>query len=78
TEGLAARKAALALVSAALSRRGGFDEAVGDPELGALEPRDRAFARWLAASTLRRLGPVEAALDARLKRPPPDSVRGLL
>lgn len=78
TEGLAARKAALALVSAALSRRGGFDEAIGDLELGALEPRDRAFARWLAASTLRRLGPVEAALEARLKRPPPDSVRGLL
>lgn len=78
SEGLAARKAAIALVGAALSRRGGFDEAIGDPELGALEPRDRAFARWLAASTLRRLGPVEAALDARLKRPPPDAVRGLL
>ncbi len=77
-EGMAARWAALALVEAAFTRRGGFDEALGKPPFSTLPPRERAFARALATTTLRRLGPIDAALDARLQKPPPEPVRWLL
>ena len=43
-----------------------------------MEPRDRGFARMLALTTLRRLASIDAALDARLQKPPPDTVRNLL
>ena len=77
-EGMAARSAALSLVEAALVRRGGFDEALGRPPFSTLPPRERAFARALATTTLRRLGPIDAALDKRLQKPPPEPVRWLL
>lgn len=77
-EGMAARSAALALVEAAFTRRGGFDEALGKPPFSELAPRERAFARALATTTLRRLGPIDAALDARLQKAPPEPVRWLL
>ena len=70
--GLAARKAALDLLAAALSRRAGLEDGLGAPALAALPPRDRAFARALAMATLRHLGPIDAALSARLRSPPPD------
>ena len=76
--GVAARAAALEILSAALSRRGGLDEGLTHPSLGRLEPRDRAFARALAMATLRRLGPIDAALQARLKKPPPERVVNVL
>ena len=66
-QGLPARAAALELLTAALSRRAGLDEGLAHPSLAALPPRDRAFARALAMATLRRLGPIDAALQARLK-----------
>ena len=78
TAGLPARAAALDLLEAALSRRAGLDEGLAHPALGALEPRDRAFARALAMATLRRLGPIDAALQNRLKKPPPDRVVQIL
>jgi 16S rRNA (cytosine967-C5)-methyltransferase len=76
--GLAARAAAIDLLSAALARRAGLDEALSHPALAALEPRDRAFARAVAMAALRRLGPIDLALDAKLKKPPPERVRQIL
>lgn len=76
--GLPARAAALDLVAAALARRAGLDEALAGPSLNRLEPRDRAFAHALAMATLRGLGPIDRALDAKLQRPPPDPVRNIL
>jgi 16S rRNA (cytosine967-C5)-methyltransferase len=43
-----------------------------------MEPRDRAFARMLALTALRRLAAIDRALDARLQKPPPEPVRTLL
>ncbi|MBW8813736.1 MAG: methyltransferase domain-containing protein [Caulobacterales bacterium] len=76
--GLAARAAALEVLTAALQRRGGLDEGLGHPALHALPPRDRAFARALAMATLRHLGPIDAALQARLKKPPPERIVNVL
>lgn len=77
-DGLAAREAALMLVEAALDHRGGLEEALSRPKLAALEPRDRAFARMLAMTLLRRLGAIDARLEARMARPPPEAVTMLL
>ena len=77
-EGLAARMAALDLAQAGVSRRGGLDEALVQASFTALAPRERAFARALAGTVLRRLGSIDAALDARMQKPPPDAVRWLL
>ncbi len=76
--GLAARSAALKLLRAALSGRGGLEGALSDAGLMRLSPQDRAFARALAMVALRRLGPIDRALDARLKREPPEPVHDLL
>src|ERR1700734_1935042 len=75
---LSARAAAVEVASAALKARGGLDQALGRAPFARLAPRDRGFARMLAMTLLRRLGPVEAPLDARLERPPPEPVRMLL
>ncbi|WP_293386507.1 RsmB/NOP family class I SAM-dependent RNA methyltransferase [Phenylobacterium sp.] len=72
--GLPARAAALDLLTAALSGRAGMDEGLSHPALAALPARDRAFARALVLATLRHLGPIDAALQGRLKKPPPDRV----
>ncbi len=77
-EGLAARTAALQLVQAGVARRGGLEEALSQATFTALTPRERAFARALAGTVLRRLGPLDAALDSKLQKPPPESVRWLL
>jgi 16S rRNA (cytosine967-C5)-methyltransferase len=76
--GLAARKAALTLFQAALNRRGGLDEGIEGTGLAGLDARDRGFARMLGMTVLRRLGALDAALDARLAKPPPEAVRDLL
>jgi 16S rRNA (cytosine967-C5)-methyltransferase len=76
--GLPARAAALDLLSAALARRAGLEEGLTHPALAALAPRDRAFARALVMATLRRLGPIDQALKARLKKPPPERVVQIL
>jgi 16S rRNA (cytosine967-C5)-methyltransferase len=72
------RFAALTLLEAALDRRGGLDEAAGSKALLDLSVRDRAFARALAMATLRNLGPIDRALQDRVKKPPPDAVVMLL
>ncbi len=78
TEGLEARVAALDLVQAAVAKRGGLEDALGRAPFTALQPRDKAFARALAGTLLRHLGPIDAALDARLQTPPPEAARWLL
>lgn len=76
--GLPARAAALDLLTTALSRRAGLDEGLSHPSLAALEPRDRAFARALVMATLRWLGPIDTALQSRLKKPPPERIVNVL
>ena len=77
-DGLPAREAALNLIDAALSRRGGLDEAASANGFRFLEPRERAFARALAMAVLRHLGPLDRALAAKLQKAPPDRVMNLL
>ena len=76
--GLASRRAALGVVSAALDHRGGLEEALAAPAFSGLEVRERSFARALAMTVLRRKGALDRALDARLKTPPPEVVTALL
>ncbi|MGZ6018379.1 MAG: transcription antitermination factor NusB, partial [Phenylobacterium sp.] len=76
--GLPARAAALDLLTAALSGRAGMDEGLSHPALAALDGRDRAFARALVMATLRHLGPIDSALQAKVKKPPPDKVVQIL
>jgi len=65
-----ARATALALLDAVLARRVTLDQAlVENRALGALSPRDRAFARLLTATVLRRLGQLDDALARCLARP---------
>lgn len=76
--GLAAREAAVTYLEAALARRAGLDEAFAAPASARLDPRERAFARALTMATLRRLGPIDRALQAKLKKEPPARVVTLL
>ena len=50
------------------------DSFAGHPALELLDPRDRAFARLLVTTALRRLGQIDAALD-RFMRARPKAVR---
>ena len=68
------RRCALELLRSVLGRKRPLDEALADAAqagLGRLEPRDRAFARLLVATVLRRLGQIDRLLDERLERPLP-------
>jgi 16S rRNA (cytosine967-C5)-methyltransferase len=76
--GLPAREAALQLLAAALARRAGLDEALAHPTITRLAPRDRAFARALVMATLRHLGAIDTALQARLKKPPTERTVNIL
>ncbi|GAB5467330.1 MAG: transcription antitermination factor NusB [Rhodospirillales bacterium] len=72
TAGLAARRAALAVLSAVIDRRQPLDEALAQSApLAKLSSRDRAFARLLIATLLRRLPEVDRALSGLLQRPLP-------
>jgi len=77
-DGLPAREAALALVAAALDHRGGLEEAMDRAPFDRLELRDRALARMIAMTLLRRLGAIDRLLIPRLKKPPPEPVMMLL
>lgn len=70
------RDAAFALLSAVLDHRRPLDDALA--ALPPMEGRDRAAAHRLAAATLRRLGTLDALLEPRLRRAPPDGVRHVL
>ncbi len=71
-----ARAAALDLLAAVLDHGRPLDEALaGHAGLAALAPRDRAFARLMVATALRRLGQIDALLDSCLDRPLPARAR---
>lgn len=70
--GLPAREAAVRLLVAVLSEGHSLDAAVAKEfQQSALEPRDRALARLIAATVLRRLGELEFVLNSYLERPLP-------
>jgi len=65
-----ARTAALRVLGVVLRRRRPLDDVLAkDAELARLAPRDRAFARLLCATVLRRLGQIDALIDGCLNRP---------
>jgi 16S rRNA (cytosine967-C5)-methyltransferase len=67
-----ARSAALDLLQAVLRQKRPLDEALAAHEgLGRLDPRDRGFARMLAATCLRRLGEIDQAIAPLLATPLP-------
>ena len=64
------RRVALELIRAVLQDRRPLDDALASHKrLPRLAPRDRAFARMLAATTLRRLGQLDALIGHCLDRP---------
>ena len=77
SDDVAARAAACSLLDSVLRKRhragDGFDSAVS-----ALESRDRAFVRLLVATTLRRLGQIDAMLKVFLTKPPADEIIDIL
>lgn len=74
---LASRMAALQLLQAVLQKHRSIDDAF-DAAARGLEPRDRAFVRLLAATTLRRLGQIDDVLMKFVAKEPPPDVRDLL
>jgi 16S rRNA (cytosine967-C5)-methyltransferase len=65
-----ARTAATDILDAVLERDVALDIALAEHKgLAALDPRDRALARRLVATTLRRLGEIDARIDTCLDRP---------
>src|SRR5262245_50692719 len=78
--GLAARELAVELVAGVLLHRRPLEQVLAEASArgpaAALEPRDRALARAIAATTLRRQGELDHVLAAFLQRPlPPDQGR---
>jgi len=73
--GIASRQAAASLLTAVLRKKTPLDRALiremSQGGLGALSPRDKAFARLLAVTALRRKGQVEDALARFMKKPLP-------
>ena len=66
------------LLGAVLGRKRPLDEAVdAHPALPALADRDRAFARQMVLTTLRRLGQLDVLIDHCLERPLPAKVRAV-
>lgn len=70
--GLPARESAVRLIAAVLDEGHSFDAAVAkELKATSLPPRDRALARLIAATVLRRLGELEAVLQSFLEKPLP-------
>jgi 16S rRNA (cytosine967-C5)-methyltransferase len=65
-----ARQVALDLIGAVMRRKRPLDDAIEDhPAMAELAPRDRAFARLLVATVLRRLGQIDALIADCLNTP---------
>lgn len=79
TNAQAARKAAAMAVSDVLGRGFRLEGSLAkNPALEGLDARDRGFARAIAATTLRRLGQIDAVLAPLIQRPPPGRVQAYL
>jgi 16S rRNA (cytosine967-C5)-methyltransferase len=73
-----ARHVALDLLGAVLSRERPLDESIDDnPAMAQLSLRDRAFARLLVATALRRLGQIDALIGECLANPLPPRAAGV-
>ncbi len=73
-----ARALAFDVVDAVLRRKRTLEDAIADhPAFDGLAARDRAFARNLAATTIRRLGQIDAMIDHALERPLPKKAAGV-
>jgi 16S rRNA (cytosine967-C5)-methyltransferase len=70
------RDAAFALVCAVLDRHRPLEEALD--ALPEMDSRDKAAGHRIAAAVLRRLGTIDAVLEAFLAREPPQAVRHVL
>ena len=73
-----ARHVALDLIGTVLRRERPLDEAIDDnPGMPQLSLRDRAFARLLVATVLRRLGQIDHLIAGCLANPLPPRVAGV-
>jgi 16S rRNA (cytosine967-C5)-methyltransferase len=73
------RRLALDVLGRVFGDQRTFDEAfAGHSKLELLEPRDRAFARLLVTTVLRRRGQIDEAVDRYLKKAPDPKVRNIL
>ncbi len=73
-----ARAVALGALGGVLDKRQTLDRALaGTPEFARLSPRDRAFARLLVATVLRRWGELDALIETALERPLARSARSI-
>jgi 16S rRNA (cytosine967-C5)-methyltransferase len=79
--GLKTRRLAVALIVEVLTRRRPldevFDQAARSPDYADMEPRDRAFARAIVATTLRRRGQITDIVKSFIEKPLPEK-RGRL
>jgi len=79
--GLKARRMAVALLTEVLTHRRAFDDAferlAADERFAELAPRDRAFARAISATTLRRKGQLAEIIKSFIAKPLPEK-RGRL
>ncbi len=76
---VSARRLALDVLDRVLQGQPFDDTFAGHPALGSLSPRDRAFARLLLTTTLRRLGQIDALLAHFVATPPRSAtIRNLL
>lgn len=79
--GLKARRMAVSLLAAVMTDRRPFDDAferlASDERYADLEPRDRGFARAIAAMTLRRKGQLSEIIKRFIEKPLPEQ-RGRL
>ena len=74
-----ARRVALDVLDRVLSQRQPFDDTfAGHPSLSDLSVRDRAFARVMVTTTLRRLGQIDAVVAQFVSKPPRSATIGNL
>ncbi|MGH6913402.1 MAG: transcription antitermination factor NusB, partial [Geminicoccales bacterium] len=75
-----ARRVALDVLDRVLGQQQPFDDTfAGHPALASLSLRDRAFARLLLTTTLRRLGQIDAVVERLVTTPPRSmAIRNLL
>lgn len=73
------RRLALDVLGRVFGDQRTFDEAfAGHSKLELMEPRDRAFARLIITTVLRRRGQIDEAVDRYLKKAPDPKVRNIL
>ena len=72
TDSIRARLFAARAVQSVLNQQMPLEQALAVQEgFAALDPRDRAFARLISATTFRRMGQIDAALKPHLRKLPP-------